>query len=53
MEQSNVRKEIMESLNVIKIGSYVMLGLSNVTMELSNMSKKIKEPLNVKNCNQL
>jgi len=39
MEQSNVRKEIMEPPNVIKIGLYVMLGLSNVTMELSNMSK--------------
>ena len=39
MEQSNVRKKITEPPNVTKAGSYVMLGLSNVTMELSNVSK--------------
>ena len=40
MKLSNVRKKIRESLNMTKVLSNVMLILSNVIMEPSNVRKK-------------
>ena len=38
------KKKIREPSNVTKVQSYVMLVLPNVTMELSNVRKKLKYP---------
>ena len=44
---SKKKKRERELLNMTKVRSYVMLVLSNVIMELSNVRKKIMVPLNV------
>ena len=49
MERSNVRKNIREPSNVVKVWSHVMLILPNVTIKLLNVrKKKIRMPPNVK-----